>query len=112
MELTIETLADGVTKVNLAGRFDILGAQEIDLPFSVVCGSRKLVIVDLEQVSFLASMGIRTIVMGAKAITSKGGRIALLKPTSGVEEVLTSTAIDTLIPVLHDLNAAIGAVSS
>jgi anti-sigma B factor antagonist len=111
MELTTEKLANGVTKVNLSGRLDIIGAQQIDLQFSVVSGSQLKVIVDLEQVSFLASMGIRTILIGAKAVKAKGGRMVLLKPTPDVEKVLTTTAIDTLISIVHDLDAAIGVVS-
>ena len=75
-------------------------------------GSQRKVIVDLEQVSFLASMGIRTIIMGAKAINLKGGRMVLLRPTPDVEKVLTTTGIDTLISIVHDLDAAIGVVSN
>jgi anti-sigma B factor antagonist len=111
MDMQVESLADGVTKVNLTGRLDILGAQQIDLNFSVVAGNHRKVIVDLEQVEFLASMGIRTLVMGAKAIKSKGGSLVLLKPTPDVEKVLIVSGIDAVVPILHDLDAAISAVS-
>ncbi len=111
MDMQIESLADGVTKVNLAGRLDILGAHQIDLPFNVVAGGHRKVIVDLEQVPFLASMGIRTLLMGAKTLKSKGGCMALLKPTPDVEKVLIGSGIDAYIPILHDLDAAISAVS-
>jgi len=112
MEMKIETLAGGITKVNLAGRLDIMGAQQIDLQFSAIAGSHRKVIVDLEQVPFLASMGIRTLLMGAKAMKSKGGRMAILKPTSNVEKVLTASGTDTVIPILYDLESAISAVSA
>jgi anti-sigma B factor antagonist len=112
MELTVETLSGDVTHVHLVGRLDILGAEQIDLRFSTICGSRKKVIVDLSDVSFLASMGMRTILIGAKAVGARGGKIVLLKPTPKVEEVLTTANINTLIPLVHDLDAAIGAVSS
>ena len=112
MEMTVEALANDVTQVHLVGRLDILGAQKIDLQFSAICGSKRKVIVDLTEVSFLASMGMRTIVIGAKAVGSNGGKIVLLRPTPNVEEVLTIANINTLIPLLHDLDTAIGAVSS
>jgi anti-anti-sigma factor len=111
MELTTETLAGDVTKVNLAGKLDIAGAQKIDLHFSVLVGSHRKLIVDLEQVSFLASMGIRTLIMGAKTVKSKGGRMSILKPTPDVEKVLISCGADTLIPITHDLDAALAAVT-
>lgn len=112
MEMTVEALANDVTKVHLVGRLDILGAQQIDLQFSTICGSKRKVIVDLAEVSFLASMGMRTIVIGAKAVGANGGKIVLLRPTPNVEEVLTIANINTLIPLTHDLDTAIGAVSS
>lgn len=112
MELMVETLANGVTKINLAGRLDIVGAAAIDLKFQVVSGSQRKVIVDLEQVSFLSSMGIRTIVLGAKAVSAKGGGMVLLKPTPDVEKVLTVAGIDIVAPIVHDLDAAIGALAS
>jgi anti-anti-sigma factor len=112
MEMKIENLANGVTKVSMIGRLDIIGAQEIDLHFSVIAGSHRKVIVDLEQVTFLASMGIRTLLMGAKSMKPKGGRMALLKPILDVEKVLISSGTDTVIPITHDLDAAITAVSS
>ena len=112
MEMKVESLPAGVTKVNLVGRFDILGAQQIDLGFNVIVGSQRKVIVDLQEVPFLASMGIRTLIMGAKTMKSKGGRMALLGPTPDVNRVLTETGTDTVIPILHDLESAITAVSA
>ena len=103
MELTTETLAGDVTMVMLVGKLDIAGAQKIDLHFSVLVGSHRKIIVDLQQVSFLASMGIRTLIMGAKTVKSKGGRMSILKPTPDVEKVLIECGADTLIPITHDL---------
>jgi anti-sigma B factor antagonist len=112
MEMIIDALSDDITRVCLTGRLDIMGAQTIDLKFNAICGSRRKVIIDLSQVSFLASMGMRTILIGAKAVGANGGKIALLKPTPAVEDVLTIANINTIIPLVHDLDAAIGAVSS
>ncbi|HTU78226.1 MAG TPA: STAS domain-containing protein [Solirubrobacteraceae bacterium] len=111
MEMKIETLADDITKVNLEGRLDILGAQQIDLHFNVIVASQRKVIVDLEQVLFLASMGIRTLIIGAKTVKLKGGRMVLLRPSADVHKVLTAMGTDTVIPIVHDLEAAISAVS-
>jgi anti-sigma B factor antagonist len=111
MEMQTQSLAGDITKVNLTGRLDIMGAQKIDLHFNVVVGNHPRVIVDLEHVQFLASMGIRTLIMGAKTMKSKGGRMVLLKPTADVETVLTDSGTDTIVPIVHDLDAAIAAVS-
>jgi anti-sigma B factor antagonist len=112
MEMTTEMLEGGVMIVTLAGRLDILGAQKIDLHFSSIAGAHRKVIVDLEKVDFLASLGIRTLILGAKSVRSKGGRMVLLRPQPEVEKVILGSGTDTVIPVLWDLDAAIAAMSA
>jgi len=104
--MTTENLANDITRIILAGKMDLAGAQKIDLKFSVASGNSKRLLVDLEQVSFLASMGIRTLVIGSKAVQSKGGKMAFLKPSADVAQVLTSAGIDSIIPIFQDLTAA------
>jgi anti-anti-sigma factor len=104
--MTTENLANNVVRSILAGKLDLAGAQKIDLKFSAVAGNSKRSLVDLEQVSFLASMGIRTLVIGSKAVQSKGGKVAFFKPSADVAQVLTAAGIDSIIPVFQDLDAA------
>jgi anti-sigma B factor antagonist len=110
MEMAVETFEGGVAVVRLTGRLDIAGAEKIDLHFSVISGAHRKVIVDLEKVTFLASMGVRTLIVGARSIRSKGGKAALLNPNTDVEKVLTDTGTDTLMPIVHDFAAALHAV--
>jgi anti-anti-sigma factor len=111
LKLDVVELDNQITKVVLAGRMDIEGAQAIDLKFNVIAGSRKKVIVDMSEVSFIASIGIRTLVMGAKAITNKNGKIVLLNPQPNVEKVLKTTGVDTIIPIATDIQAATALVA-
>jgi anti-sigma B factor antagonist len=107
MELTTEILPNGVEKIALAGRMDTAGAQEIDLRFTGLAATRPaLIVVDLSQVSFLASMGIRTLLSTAKALVRRGGRMVLASPQPLVGEVLKVAAIDSLIPVYPDVPSA------
>jgi len=111
MEFRIEALAGGVTRAIPDGHWDIKGAAEIDLRLSAVTGTGRPIILDLAQVSFLSSMGIRSIVMGAKACRLRGGKLVLLAPADNVHEVLTIAGIDTLVPIYHNIEAAILAVT-
>jgi len=110
MPIVIQDLENGVAKVVLTGRIDIAGAQEIDMPMSVVGGSRRAVVIDLSGVDFMASMGLRCLVLAAKSIQSKRGRVVLLSPQPLVQEVIQTSGIDELIPIHHDEAAAIAAV--
>ena len=58
MKMQVEPAASGVVKVILEGRLDITGAGVIDLQFNAIAGSHRGVVVDLANVSFLASIGI------------------------------------------------------
>jgi anti-sigma B factor antagonist len=106
MELTTSEIGREITKVSLSGRLDIDGALKIDGPLMDIVKEKKFVVVDLSDVAFLASLGMRTLVSGAKASWEHGGRVALLKPQENVEKVLRSAAIDTIIPIVRDVSEA------
>ncbi len=110
MNIESENLNDDVRKIALAGRFDIEGAQQIDLRFSGLTANQKAVIVDMAGVNFLASIGIRTLVLAAKAVAQRGGKMVLLNPDGNVTKVLEMAGIDALIPISRSLEAAQTAV--
>jgi anti-anti-sigma factor len=112
MRLWSEEVAPGVTKVTFSGRLDIAGAQVIDLQFNVLVGAQRALIVDLSEVAFIASMGLRTLLIGARTVAAKGGKIVLYRPISEVENVLATSGISALVPIVYELEAAIRAVSA
>jgi anti-anti-sigma factor len=110
MQLSIEQLEGGIARVILDGRLDIPGAQEIDLRMNVIAGSQKAVLLDLQKLSFIGSMGLRTLVVPAQAIRGRGGKVVLFAPNEMVEKVLRASSIETLIPIHHELQSAIAAL--
>lgn len=110
MPIEIRDLDNGVTHTILSGRLDVAGAEAIDLPMNVVGGSRRAVIVDLSEVEFIGSMGLRAIVMLAKTVQRRGGRAVLLAPRPEVAEVITTSGIDELIVIHADHDSAVVAV--
>jgi anti-sigma B factor antagonist len=113
MEMAVHELESGILGINLSGRMDIAGTQQIDLKFSVLTSTRRAqILVDLSNVTFIASIGIRTLIVNAKAQKLRGGSMVLYKPSDQVEEVLRATGIEAIIPIAHDLDAARGAFGS
>jgi anti-sigma B factor antagonist len=104
-------LPGSILKVKLTGPLGIKGASEVDMPFSVIGGSRNKVVVDLSGVSFLASIGIRVLVMTARAIGNKGGRWVIYSPTDEARRVLAATGIDKIIPIAADEAAAVATLA-
>jgi anti-anti-sigma factor len=111
MKLSTEEIDGGITRVVLEGRLDIEGAAAVDLRMNVIAGSAKQLLVDLSGVTFLGSMGLRSIVVPAQAIKRRGGKTVLLNPTKMVEEVLRASNIPSLIPVFHDMEAALATLA-
>jgi anti-anti-sigma factor len=112
MKMAVEPVVPGVVKIVLAGRLDITGASDIDLQFNAIAGSHRGVVVDLASVSFLASIGIRTLLLGAKAVQRRGGHFILLNPVDEVERVLDVMGMTDLMPIYRDNDAALAAASA
>jgi anti-anti-sigma factor len=104
------TEADGLTRATLAGRLDIAGAQAVDLRFSVLAGAAGALIVDLSQVSFIASMGVRTLMLTAKTLLRRGGKMAVCGADGNVEQVLRATGFDEIVTLYPDFEAAAAAL--
>jgi anti-sigma B factor antagonist len=105
MKMDVADLQTGITKVSLSGRLDVEGALKIDSEFNSVVESKQNVVVDLSEVTFLASLGMRTLIVGAKATSNNGGKMVLLNPQPNVEKVLRSARVDTVLPIIHDEGA-------
>lgn len=106
MQWNIVDLDNGLTKLDLSGRMDVEGSLAIDPVFAKVTGEKKNVVVDMSNVSFLASLGLRTLVMSCKGLANKGGNMVLLNPQSGVEKVLKTSGISSIIPMVSDMTDA------
>jgi anti-anti-sigma factor len=107
VEVRNETLPDGSDLIKLVGRMDIAGVQEIDLKFAALTSSRpRSVVVDLSGVSFLASLGIRTLLTSARALARRGGRMVLAAPQPFVKDLLGDAGIEALIPIYADVSSA------
>ena len=101
-----------VRRIVLSGRLDTAGSEQIAPQFAELTESAKGgVVVSLSAVKFLSSMAIRVLVMGAKAVQAKGGRMVLhVAENEVIIRTLEATGINELIPTFQDANDAEKAV--
>lgn len=112
MELHQEEINTELSKVVLSGRLDMQGAQEIDLEFTALTVAKGgKVIVDLSNVSFLASLGLRCLLSASKGLSKKGGKMVLTGPQPNVAEVLKVSGIYQIIKIYDTNEEAIAALS-
>jgi anti-anti-sigma factor len=97
-------LAEDIRIVTLSGRLDMLGMDEVALRFtSLTAAVPRRIMVDLTGVSFLASIGIRSIIESARALERRGGRmVLLLGDNEAVKTTLGTTGIASVIPFAAD----------
>jgi anti-anti-sigma factor len=81
MQISSEEMPGGITRVALDGRMDIAGAAVVDLKMNIIAGSANKLLIDLGKVEFLGSMGLRSIVIPARTVKSRGARLSCLHPT-------------------------------
>ncbi len=107
MEMQFRTLNHELRVIKLSGRFDIAGTREIETGLAGYCSGEDVrVIVDLSEVDFLASTGIRLLVSNAKSITKRGGKMVILHPSPAVRHTLEAAGIPGIIPIYTALESA------
>jgi anti-anti-sigma factor len=107
MELQYSEIENNIRLIKLIGKLDIIGVGLIETRFNGCCaGDNPRLLVDLSEVEFLASIGIRLLVLSAKSVSSRGGRMVLLHPTPDVRSVLEVTGIPAIIPIYDGLESA------
>ncbi len=111
MRLESELLDDQILRIVLDGRLDVEGTQAIDMKFTALTATKPAaILVDMTGVSFLASIGMRTLLSCAKAASNRGGKMVLLNPQPMVKAVLDRSGVAKLIPVYDDSAAAMDAL--
>ena len=101
MNMTVEQ-DDKLTRISLAGRMDLEGTRAIDQQFAFATSTQPLKLaVDLSNVSFVASIGLRTLLTAARAQAGRGGRMVLVAPNEMVRKILETAGIDAIVPILN-----------
>lgn len=107
MQIQTQNLTDDTILVTLQGRLDVAGAQQIDLPLTAAMANKRGAVLDLQGVDFVASLGLRSILLAGKALKHRGGVLVLMAAQPAVAEVLRLAGFDTLFPLAADLDGAV-----
>jgi anti-sigma B factor antagonist len=98
--MKVQETEDQITKIILSGRLDINGSLEIDKDFMDAIKAKKDVVVDMSEVTFIMSLGMRTLVSGAKEVAKNGGKLVISSPQANVEDALRESSLDTILPII------------
>jgi len=65
----------------------------------LLAGEVNSVAINLSEVDFLSSAGLRVLLGAAKAAKTKGGKVVLISPKPAVLDVLKASGFDKLIQI-------------
>ena len=77
----------------------------------VLAGSRKCVLIDMQKVSFLGSMGRSNHRerCPSRTLKNRGGKVAMFGPDEEVDKVLIMSGVSSIVPIHRDLQTALAA---
>lgn len=107
MELEIQEQSETFTRLALKGRLDTVGVDRIETRLMASLAGGAHGIVDLSEVTFLASLGIRLLISAAKMLDRRGYRLVLVAPRPVIDQALRHSSLDELIPVAADIDGAL-----
>lgn len=87
-----------VLVVDMEGRLDSKSSgYSYDEMVAIAQGNTKQVVVNLAQMEFITSAGLRVLLMASKLLKSGGGDLKLCNPNPLVKDVLETAGFDSLI---------------
>lgn len=101
MQFDVIALTPQADRVVLEGRLDSVTVGQIERRFTATLAeSDRHIVLDLRQLDFLSSLGIRLLLSVARVVTRRGGQMVAFGAQPMVAEVLTAMAIDEVLPIL------------
>src|SRR5215831_8082997 len=111
--MDITPIRAGIVRVTLSGRLDTQGVDRIETRFiATLVPTGQSALVDLSQVEFLASMGIRMLVSAARNLKKAQARLVVFGPQPNVGQVLEAVSLHKIIPVCATEADALAALES
>lgn len=103
-----ESQQGSVLVLTLDGRLDHTGAPWLEACVNkhIQAGSRSILI-DFLGISFLASMGIRALIIPTQALSKLGGRIGVTGLGESTKSVFETTGLSKVFPIYESVDAAL-----
>ena len=98
---------DGIINLAIAGRLDAVSAIEADKEFAKVldAGNDRLLI-ELSQLEYISSAGLRVLLVVAKRIQQKGGKVVLCALVPNDKEVFEISGFSSIFKIFDTVEDA------
>ena len=111
LEVNTEVI-ESITVIKVKGRFDSYGANVFDREALWPSGDVKDLIVDVSQVNYISSLGIRSLLKLQKFLIAKSGGLILVGLSSFLAQVLELSGLLKQFPTADSIPNAIKMIDS
>ena len=106
-----ELKSQGVMILGLKGRLDASNANTVEQKvLGLIDAGENRWVIDLGQLDYISSAGLRVLLMAAKRLRTGGGKIALASLQDHVKEVFDIAGFSAIFAIYANRDAAIAAV--
>ena len=107
MDILYQTFEGGVVLIRLNGRLDATTSPEVRETLQKLLESdQPKIVIDLQDVPFIDSSGLASLVSGLRMAREKGGIIALSGIQPQAQTVFRLTMLDRIFPIHPTYNEA------
>ena len=110
MDIREETV-DGVLVITASGRLDSGSAGELEAVLPARAQSTPRIALDLSDMAYVSSAGLRVLLMGAKAARAAGHKLVLAGLAPSVREVFDISGFTAIFTIEPDRAAALAALA-
>lgn len=104
--MTINPNGD-VTIVTISGRVDSVTAASMDAELAKIVHDNKKIVLDLKDVAYMSSAGIRAIMKLLQSAQKAGGGVKLANVPANVVEVLETVGMMQMVEVFPTVDEAV-----
>jgi len=95
-------------KVSVKGRMDAVTAPEFEKQIvEWMDGGESVFVVELSELDYISSAGLRSVLAVAKKLKAGGGKIILAALQDAVLEVFEISGFSSIIPIFESVDAAL-----
>ena len=94
-----KVLSGDVLTVNVSGRIDTETSPELDSGIKPDLNGVKKLVLDLSDVEYISSSGLRVLLGFNKSLASNGGEFVIRKPSQMVREVFDITNFSDILNI-------------
>jgi len=89
--------------VRLGGEFDVAAEEHFDRVVERMAAEAKTIVLDLSELSFIDSTGLRALLRTWKRSQEDGGSLALVPGNGQVRNTMRLTGADEVLPLVAEL---------